>query len=208
MLKIWGRTNSSNVMKVLWLCEELGEKYERLDWGGQFGGNDDPKYRAMNPNGRVPTIEDNGNIIWESNSILRYLCTTRGNDKLYPKDPGKRTLVERWMDWQLANSGGAMTDLFFGLVRTPPEKRDAAKIAKALKESGDIWGIVERHLAQTGGPYLAGSDFTLADIPNGIHARRWFGYAIERPNLPHLKAWHDRIAERPGYKKYIGVPLS
>jgi glutathione S-transferase len=208
MLKIWGRNNSSNVMKVLWCCAEMNEPFERIDWGGQFGGGTDPAYLAKNPNGRVPTVEDNGNIIWESNTILRYLCTTRGNEKLYPKDPGKRTDVERWMDWQLASSGGAMTTLFFGLVRTAPEKRDAKAIEVARKEAGELWGIVESHLAQHRTPYLGGADFTLADIPVGIHARRWFAFPIERPNHPHLKAWHDRIAERPGYKQHIAIPLT
>lgn len=208
MLKIWGRTSSSNVMKVLWLCEELKEPYERVDWGGQFGGNDDPAYRAMNPNGRVPTVEDGKLVIWESNTILRYLCTTRGADRFYPKDPGQRSFVERWMDWQLASSGGAMTTLFFGLVRTPPEKRDAAAIEKARKEASELWQIVENGLAHQGTAFLGGADFTIGDIPVGIHARRWFGFPIERPNLPRLKAWYDRIAVRPGFIKHVGGPMS
>ncbi len=208
MLKIWGRTSSSNVMKVLWLCTEINEPYERVDWGGEFGGNDDPAYRAMNPNGRVPTVEDGKTVIWESNTILRYLCTTRGADQLYPKDPAKRTFVERWMDWQLANSGGALTTLFFGYIRTPAEKRNQAALDKARTDSIAIWQILENWLATQKTPYLGGSEFTIADIPVGIHARRWFGFPIERPNMPLFKAWHDRIAARPGYIQYVGGPMS
>ena len=207
MLKIWGRTTSSNVMKVLWCCEELREPYERVDWGGAFGGNDDPKYRALNPNGRVPTVEDGKTVIWESNTILRYLCTTRGAETLYPRDPAKRTFVERWMDWALAHPSDAMTTLFFGYVRTPPEKRNPAALEKARQQAIEIWRIVENHLAQGGG-YFAGADFTIADIPIGIYARRWFGFPIERPDMPHFKAWYDRIAVRPGFIKHVGVPMS
>ncbi len=208
MLKIWGRTSSSNVMKVLWLCTEIGERYERVDWGGQFGGNDDPAYRAMNPNGRVPTIDDNGVVIWESNTILRYLCTTRGADALYPKDPARRSFVERWMDWQLANSGGALTALFFGLIRTAPEKRNAAAIEAARQEAIGIWQIAETWLARQKTPYLGGAEFSIGDIPVGIHARRWFGFPIERPDLPYLKAWYDRIAVRPGFAAHVAGPMS
>jgi glutathione S-transferase len=195
-------------MKVLWLCAEINEPYERVDWGGEFGGNDDPAYRAMNPNGRVPTVEDGKLVIWESNSILRYLCTTRGADHLYPKDPGARTHVERWMDWQLASSGGAQTTLFFGYVRTPPEKRNAAALETARKEAARIWQIVENWLAVHATPYLGGAAFSIGDIPVGIHARRWFGFPIERPAMPHLKAWYDRIATRPGFIKHIAGPMS
>lgn len=207
MLKIWGRTTSSNVMKVLWCCTELNEPYERVDWGGEFGGNDDPAYRAMNPNGRVPTVEDNGNVIWESNTILRYLCTTRRAEQLYPSDPGRRTLVERWMDWQLAHTGGAMTTLFFGYVRSPAEKRDPAKLEAARKEAITIWEIVEHGLEHQRTDYLGGGHFTIGDIPVGIQARRWFGFPIERPNLPRLKAWYDRIAARPGFIQHVGGPM-
>jgi glutathione S-transferase len=208
VLKIWGRTSSSNVMKVLWCCTEINEPYERVDWGGQFGGNDDPAYRDKNPNGRVPTVEDGGTIIWESNSILRYLCTTRGAEQLYPKDPAKRTFVERWMDWQLAHTGGAMTTLFFGHVRTPAEKRNPVALEAARKEAIEVWRIVEHWLDHRGSDYLAGADFSIGDIPVAIQARRWFGFPIERPDLPRLKAWYDRVAVRPGFAKHVGGPMT
>src|SRR6185312_485743 len=124
MLKIWGRTTSSNVQKVLWTCAELDIRFERVDWGGPFGGNKDPAYLAMNPNGLVPTVEDDGLIIWESNTITRYLCVTRGGAHLHPPDPAQRTRVERWMDWQLQSLAAPLSALLFGYYRLPAEQRD------------------------------------------------------------------------------------
>ena len=131
MLKIWGRTTSSNVQKVLWCCAELGIVYERVDLGGPFGGNRDAEYLTMNPNGRVPTIKDNDLILWESNTICRYLATTRHGERLYPSNPAARANVERWMDWQLATSGPPMAALLGMLIRARPEQRDQAAIEAA-----------------------------------------------------------------------------
>jgi glutathione S-transferase len=207
VLKIWGRTSSANVMKVLWCLTELGERYERLDVGGEFGGNNTADYRAMNPNSRVPTVEENGVIMWESNTIVRYICQTRKAEKLYPSDPGKRTFVERWMDWQLAHCGPAVTPLFWGYIRTPPEKRDPAMLEKARKDCIPVWQIAEDWLAHQNWPYLAGSDFTIGDIPVAIFARRWFGFDIERPKMPKLEAWYDRVKVRPGFIEHIAGPM-
>ena len=133
MLKIWGRASSSNVQKVLWCCAELDIEFERVDVGGPFGGNRDPDYLAMNPNGLVPTVKDGDLVMWESNTICRYLAATRNGEHLYPRDPAARTHVERWMDWQLAVIGGPMGQLLFGLVRSTPEARDAGAIDAARR---------------------------------------------------------------------------
>ena len=135
MLKIWGRATSSNVQKVLWCCAELGLEFERVDVGGPFGGNRDPEYLAMNPNGLVPTVKDGDLVMWESNTICRYLATTRNGEHLYPRDPAARTHVERWMDWQLAVIGAPMGQLLFGLVRSTPETRDPAAIEGARRRA-------------------------------------------------------------------------
>jgi glutathione S-transferase len=208
VLKIWGRASSANVMKVLWCCTEVGEPYDRVDVGGAYGGNDEPGYRAMNPNGRVPTVDDNGLIMWESNTIVRYICATRRAESLYPNDPGRRTHVERWMDWQLAHCGPAVTPLFMGYVRTPAEKRDPAALEKARKDAIPVWRIVEDWLEHQNWTYLAGNDFTIADIPVAIFARRWFGFAIERPPMKRLEAWFDRVKTRPGFVQHVAVPMS
>lgn len=205
MLTIWGRTSSLNVQKVLWCCEELGLEFERIDWAGEFGGNDDPAYRAMNPNGKVPTLKDGDTIVWESNSILRYLCATKNGDRMLPREPGRRSEIERWMDWQLAGLNPSMTALLLGYYRTPPEKRNAAALETARQQAIEQWSIVDRWL--DGRDYLAGSEFTLADIGNGILVHRWHSYPIERPSLPRIKAWYERLTQRPGFQKYIAGPV-
>jgi glutathione S-transferase len=206
MIKIWGRSTSLNVQKVLWCCVELGIAFERIDWGGPFGGNDDPAYLAMNPNGRVPTIEDGDKIVWESNSILRYLCAVYGGARLHPADAFRRSEVERWMDWQLASLNPPMTTMLIGYYRTPPDKRDAAALEAARREAIRCWTIVERYIA--GRRYLGGPDLTLADIGNGILVHRWHNYPIERPELPNIKAWYETLSLRPGFRAHILGPIA
>ncbi|MFI4988052.1 MAG: glutathione S-transferase family protein [Alphaproteobacteria bacterium] len=204
-LKIWGRKTSSNVQKVLWCCDELGIPFERVDIGGPFGGNDDPQYRALNPNGLVPTVEDNGLVLWESNSIIRYLARKYGKGALYPQDPAAAATAERWMDWQLAHLNPALVPIFFAYVRTPPEKRDMAAIEAARQRTIPLWRMVDAQLAK--GPYLNGEQLSLADMPCGIWAYRWHTMPIERPELPHLAAWYKRLCARPPYRSHIMIPL-
>jgi len=206
MLTIWGRASSLNVQKVLWCCVELGIPFERIDWAGEYGGNDDPAYRAMNPHGRVPTIRDGDTIVWESNTILRYLCATHGGARLHPERPVERSAVERWMDWQLAGLNPPMTALLLGYYRTPPDKRDAAGLETARQAAAGQWAIVEKWLE--GRDYLAGPDLTLADIGSGILVHRWHTYPIVRPDFPRLKTWYDRLAERPGFRAHVAGPVS
>ena len=206
MLKIWGRTTSSNVQKVLWCCAELGIAYDRVDHGGPFGGNRDPEYLKLNPNGLVPTVIDGDLVMWESNTICRYLASTRGGERLYPADPGRRTHVERWMDWQLSVIGAPMGALLQGLIRSTPETRDASAIEAGRRRAITAWEIVDDALASQ--PYLGGNSLSLAEIVLGTHIYRWFNYPIERPNLANLSAWYQRISERPGFKKHIVMPIT
>ena len=205
MLKIWGRASSSNVQKVLWCCAELAIPFERLDVGGTFGGNRDPEYLGMNPNGLVPTVKDGDLIMWESNTICRYLAATRDGEHLYPKDPAARTHVERWMDWQLAVVGPPMAQLLQYLVRTKPEARDTTAIEAARRRALTAWTIVDDELKDR--PYLAGAELSLAEIVLGTAIYRWFAFPIERPSLPTLHAWYDRMRERPGFKLHIETPI-
>jgi glutathione S-transferase len=206
MLKIWGRASSSNVQKVLWCCAELDIPFERIDVGGPFGGNRDPEYLGMNPNGLVPTVKDGDLIMWESNTICRYLATAHDGERLYPRDPAARTHVERWMDWQLAVIGPPMGQLLFGLVRSTPETRDHRAIETARRRAASAWTIVEDELKDQ--PYLAGAELSLAEIVLGTQIYRWFAFAVERPDLPNLRAWHDRLHQRPGFKKYIETAIT
>lgn len=206
MLKIWGRTTSSNVQKVLWCCAELGIEYERVDLGGPFGGNQDPEYLAMNPNGLVPTIKDGDLILWESNTICRYLATTRRGERLYPTAPVARSHVERWMDWQLSSVGPPMGELLMGLIRTKPEQRDQAAIEAARRKALAAWTIVEDALE--GRPYLAGQELSLAEIALGTLIYRWHAFAIERPLLKNVRAWYERMRKRSGFKTHIEIPIT
>ena len=207
MLKIWGRATSSNVKKVLWCCEELGIPFERVDIGGPFGGNKEPAYLKLNPNGLVPTVEDDGTVIWESNTILRYLTSTRaGGEALYPKDPAKRAEIERWMDWQLSRVSAHLSTLVVGWIRTPPEKRDAIALEEARHHANELWRVVEGHLETR--DYLAGKSLTIADICLGNAYYMWTNVPVERTKFSSLKAWGERLAARPGYKKYVAIPLA
>ena len=207
MLKIWGRASSSNVQKVLWCCAELDLPFERLDLGGPFGGNRDPEYLRLNPNGLVPTVKDGDLIMWESNTICRYLASTRGGgERIYPRDPAARTHVERWMDWQLAVVGPPMGQLLFGLVRTKPESRDPAAIEAARRRALAAWAIVDDEVGSQ--PYLAGGELSLAEIVLGTQIYRWFAFPIERPPLDNLRAWYNRLRERPGFKTHIETAIT
>jgi glutathione S-transferase len=207
MLRIWGRTSSSNVMKVLCLCEELGISFERIDAGGAFGRTKEPAYLAMNPNALVPTIEDDGFVLWESNAILRYLARSRAaGGTVYPQDLKAAADCDRWMDWQLGTLNPPMTTIFFTFVRTPEAERDLAAAAKARDAAERLWGFVEAKLG--GNDWLCGHDFTIADIALGIYVHRWFSLPVERKAMPALEAWYARLKARPGFARHCAGPLS
>lgn len=203
MIRLWGRTTSSNVMKVLWLLDELGLAYERRDVGGAFGGTATPEYRAMQPLGLVPALdEDGGFTLFESNAILRYICNAHAPaTPLYPAEPRPRAQVEAWMDFQQTALSRPASAVFQGLVRTPPEKRDQAAIAAGIAAAGAIWAILDTRLARH--PYVAGEAPTLADMSFGPHVHRWFNMAFDgRPQAPHLLAWYERLLTRPAFKAH------
>jgi glutathione S-transferase len=206
MLTIWGRANSINVQKVLWATEECGLKFERIDAGGAFGKTDSPEYLAMNPNKVVPTIVDGSTTIWESNSCVRYLAATYAAGSLWPTDAKTRAMADRWMDWQLSTISEPMRIAFWGLVRTPPEKRDMAAIDAAAKQAGELLRRLDGWLE--GKRYVAGDRFTMGDIPMGCFCYRWYALPIARPELANVKAWYERLRERPAYMKHVAVPLT
>jgi len=205
-IKIWGRRDSSNVQKVVWCCGELGVAFERIDIGGKFGGNKEKPYLDINPNGLVPTIEDGSFVLWESNSIMRYLVEKYGQGKLLPSTPEGRANANRWMDWQLTILGPAIVPLFWGLIRYPEEKRDKAAMEAALQKTINAWKIVDDQLAKNS--YLAGDDFTIGDIPLGVWAYRWYNLPISRPDFKNIKSWYDRLCRREPYKTHIMIPVT
>lgn len=204
-MKIWGRNTSINVQKVLWTCDELGLNYERVDVGGAFGGLDRPEYLRLNPNGRIPVIDDDGFSLWESNSIVRYLAATRGHGTLCPTSARGRADAERWMDWQLCHILPGMVTMFFGIVRTPPEQRDTQAIEQARTRTEAAWRILDAHLGER--MFVTGGAFTMADIPVGTFAYRWLALPIDRPALPNLEAWYRRLCDRPAYRTNVMLPL-
>ena len=207
MLKVWGRNTSSNVQKVMWAVAELGLEHERFDIGGAFGKNRDPAYLAMNPNGLVPTLQDGDFILWESNAIIRYLAREYGDQKLEGADARTRARANQWMDWQLSVLGPAITPAFWGLIRTPPEKRDTAAIAAAQSKTTEAMKILDAQLGRT--DFVAGDAFTMGDIPVGVMTYRYWQLVPERPQLPHLQVWYAALQKRAPFRNMVeAIPLS
>jgi glutathione S-transferase len=207
-LKIWGRANSVNVQKVLWCLRELHLVYERIDAGMAFGRNRDLDYLAMNPNGRVPTLVDGDFVLWESNSIMRYLVLAYAPaSSIYPDEPKRRASVDRWLDWTLSTLQPVDRPVFWALVRTAPEQRDMAAIQKDADAEAVQWRIVDDQLATR--RFIEGDDFTIADIALGAYARRWFGVeGVTKPRLAHLERWFREFGSRPGFLQFIAPPMS
>jgi glutathione S-transferase len=206
MLKIWGRNNSINVQKVMWAVGELGRPHERIDAGGAFGVVDSAHYGALNANRRVPTIEDDGVVVWESNACVRYLAARYDAGGLWPEDPAQRAVADMWMDWQQTTLVLDMTTVFWGLVRTPEAERDHAAIEAAAGRLGGLWRRLDNHLA--GRSFVAGARFTMGDVPVGAACYRYFQLAIERPRLEALEAWYERLRERAPYRTHVMLPLT
>jgi glutathione S-transferase len=206
MLKVWGRKYSINVQKVMWAVGELGLDHERVDAGGQFGRTKDAEYLAMNPNALVPTIDDNGFILWESNAIVRYLAAKHTAARLWPAEPTVRADADRWMDWAITTVISAMGPVFMGLIRTPPEKRDAAAIEASRAKTADALAIFDKHIAKR--DYAAGKSLTMGDIPIGCAVNRWYALPIERPKMAALEAYYQRLQQRPSFKTHVMIPLT
>lgn len=202
MLRIWGRPNSHNVKKVVWFAEELALPYERIDKGGAFGM--DAAYIAKNPNRLIPTIEDGDFTLWESNAILRYLADTYDLG-LWGKTPQERALADRWMDWQFTYAE-AQRDAFINLVRKAPAERDLDAVARSANACAKQIAILEDALART--PWLNGESFGIGDVPMGVYIHTWFALPIERPAMPHVSNWYERLKSRPGYARHVMIPLT
>jgi glutathione S-transferase len=201
MLTLYGHAASSNVRKVLWTCHELGLDRLHKDFNGATLLSTFPHYRAINPNGMVPAIDDGGFVLWESNAIIRYLATKHRRHDLLPEDPEKRAVIEQWMDWQASDFNNAWHTAFAGLVRKTVPSPSPAQIETSRQAWIVKMNVLEARLTDTGG-HVAGSGFTLADIPIGIAVNRWFMTPIERPQLPQVEAYYDRLSDREGYRLY------
>ena len=206
MLKVWGRRSSFNVQKVLWLIEELGLAYEHIPAGGSFGLLDTAEFRAMNPHGKVPVLDDNGTVVWESHTILRYLAARFGGARWWPEDPVARSMAERWMDWsQTVLQPDFLMGVFWGFYRTLDAQRDWPAIRSKIAACATHFRLLDPMLE--GGLFLLGNDLTLADIPAATALYRYFELEIERPDVPHVEAWYRRLQERPAYRTTVMVPF-
>jgi len=207
MLKVWGRKNSSNVRKVLWCAEELQLPYQAIDAGGAFGLVNEAQYRSKNPNGRVPMIEDGALVLWESNAIVRYLGAQYGGESpWFNADAAARASADKWMDWTTSTLADPFKPLFWGVLRTPAEQQDWVQINAAFKAVVEVLAVANEALAQQ--PYLSGNEVGMGDIPLGCFIYAWFEMPIERPPMPHLEAWYERLKQRPAYRKAVMTALT
>jgi glutathione S-transferase len=205
-LRVWGHPRSINVQKVLWALDELGLDYERIDAGGTFGRVKDADYLTLNPNGLIPTLEDGSAVLWESNAIVRYLYTKYGTQPALPTDLGVRGRADGWTDWYATTFWANVRPLLVQLVRTPADQRDAQVIDSSLRAASAAAEILERELGKR--PYLAGDHFTFGDIPVASASQRWFNLPVQRAKLPAFEAWYARVKERPGFKRWLDLPLA
>jgi glutathione S-transferase len=203
MLKLLGRSTSINVRKVLWLCEELSLSFEQEAWGAGDLSTQRPEFLALNPNAMVPVIVDGGHVLWESNTICRYLAGREGRVDLLPVTPVERSRVEQWMDWQATDLNASWRYAFMALVRRSPAHVDAGAIAAGIHEWNRCMQLLDAQLARTGA-FAAGGDFTLADIVLGLSVNRWFMTPMERPRLPAVDSYFARLRQRPAFLRHGG----
>ena len=206
MLKIWGRRNSTNVQKVLWLAGELNLTYEQVNVGGSFGGLSEPAFRALNPHGRIPVLQDDEVTIWESHAILRYLAAQYGKEKFWPREAAARAQNDQWMDWAQSTFQPAfLNGVFWGYYRTPEPQRNWPAIKQSIETCGRLLHLVDRLLEDR--PFLAGGNLSLADIPVGSLLYRYFELDLDRPLLPHVAAWYARLKTRKAYRENVMIPF-
>ena len=207
---LWGRGNSVNVQKVVWALAELGLAHERVEAGGAHGIVGDARYRAMNPNGLVPTLQEDDFVLWESNAILRYLADAYGGASggplALPSDPRGRARVEQWLDWEATTLKPAMRDAFLQLVRTAPEARDAGLLEASRAATEAAAATLDRHLADH--DHVAGPAFGIADIALGCAVHRWFALPVARAERPNLRRWYEGIAQRSAASAVLTLPIT
>jgi len=206
MITIWGRTNSLNVQKVLWGLQELGLPYERINAGLQYGVNDTPAFKAMNPNGLIPVLKEDDFILWESHAILRYLAAQHGRGSLWPKSDRVAAHADQWMDWCNSIVWPHMRPVFHNLVRAPVDQRDMQAVAAGATGLAASFLILDEHLKKY--PFVAGDVFTIGDIPLALLFYRWVSLVNDRPVTLALDQWFARVSSRDGYVKHCAAPLT
>lgn len=204
-IELWGRASSFNVQKAAWALEETSVAYARIDAGGSFGGLREPDYLAMNPNGYIPTLQDGEFCLWESHAIVRYVAEKYGRDGFYPDDTETRAIANQWMDWMQSNLHVSFMEMFWNLVRMPKDLQRLDKLQQIRERLMMQMLILDDRLATQ--PYLAGAQFSMADIPAGCVLYRFYEMPMERPHLSHVEGWYERLRNRPGFRKAVMIPF-
>lgn len=205
-LKVWGRRSSLNVQKVMWLIGELGVAFDHVPAGGDLGGLDTPAFLNMNPHGRVPVIQDGDVVVWESHAILRYLAATYGGGSFWSNSPAQRSQFDRWMDWsQSSFQPEFLNGVFWGFYRTPEHMRDMRAVKVKVDRCARYMQLLDGVLAER--PFLNGDQLSLADIAVGTNLFRYFSLDIDRPDVPRVAVWYDRLQQRPAYREHVMIPF-
>jgi len=206
MLTVYGRKSSFNVQKVMWLIGEIDIQHRHIELGGSFGGLGTPEFRAMNPHGRVPVIDDGGVVVWESHTILRYLARQYSDGLLWSEEPAQRSLADRWMDWsQCSLQPDFLNGVFWGFYRTPEDKRDVVAVEAKIRRCAEHFQLLDDLLSDR--PFLIGDRLSLADIPAGCILYRYFNIDIARPEVPNVLRWYRALQERPAYRQHVMIPF-
>ncbi|EDP8646403.1 glutathione S-transferase family protein [Salmonella bongori] len=208
MITLWGRNNSTNVKKVLWTLEELELPYDQILAGGKFGVNQDADYLAMNPNGLVPLLKDDETnlLLWESNTIVRYLAAQYGQNRLWVDSPARRAEGEKWMDWANQTLSPAHRVILMGLVRTPPEKRDQAVIEAGIEKCDSLFALLDDALARQ--PWFSGENFGTGDIAIAPFVYNLLNVGLNWTPRPNLERWYQQLTERPAFRKVVMIPVT
>ena len=204
-ITFYGRATSDNVQKARWMLTETGQPFEHVELGGRFGGLDTPDFLKLNPHGKVPLLRDGETVVWESNAIVRYLAATYCAGTMWPEDPAERAYADQWMDWAQTRLYPDSNRLFWLSVRTPPADQDRGKIEATLDRLNGHYRSLERQLE--GRDFVAGDHLTIADIPTGTTLFRYFEMDIDRPELPNIRAWYDRLCSRKAYQSAVMIPF-
>jgi len=205
MILVKGRTTSGNVMKVTWILEELNLPYEREDIGGKFGKNKDQDYLDLNPMGLVPTFIDGDTVLWESNTIVRYVANKYSAGNMAPNDLGERAKLELWMDWQLFAINPMMRPVYHGIIRTKPEDRNWDEITRNIDRGNEPWAMLDKHLE--GKEFIGGDKLTIADFPLGPVIHRFHAITENRPSIPNVDRWYNNLKKSEAYQKIVMIPL-
>lgn len=207
MITVWGRPTSSNVQLVMWATAELGLEPHRIDVGGAFGGTDTAAFKAMNPNGLIPVMEDKDVVVFESAAILRYLAAKYGDASFWPDDPGKRAVLDSWAEWTKTTLCPVLIyQVFWTLVRTPSAERDLTALEQQVQKLGELMQLATNQIGEN--EFLCGNTLSFADIMFGHTLFRYYTLPISRPDLPILQAYYERISSREAYKNHVMIDYS